>query len=233
MKWTVIALVGGMLGCSGSAKWSGFGGGGQTGTGSSEAQAPGSTTMPDLTLMTKAEAEQTLRSAGFTSSPELDEFACDSTLGDKRVVELGRVCYQMPAPGKPASTRLPVKLRVQQEDPWRGEYRAGRSWFLMPDFAGTEVEAAKGKIRALGFIAREVKVAYVVEPGCKPSTVCRTSPEAWTRADTTSDKIFFVGQPPESERPATTSAKQTTAPTSTTEKPKEPPPASTKPADIF
>lgn len=184
--------------------------------------------------MTRSEAEEALRSAGFTASPELDEFACDSTLEDKRVVELGRVCYQMPAPGKPASTRIPVKMRVQQQDPWRGEYRAGRAWFLMPDFAGTEVEAAKGKIRALGFTAKEVKIAYVVEAGCKPSTVCRTSPEAWTRADTTSDKIFFVGQPPESVRAA--GAGSATKPTSTSptdRHSKDPPPASTKPADIF
>lgn len=153
-------------------------------------------------------------------------------LEDKRVVELGRVCYQMPAPGKQASTALPVKLRVQQEDPWRGEYRAGRGWFLMPDLAGTEVEAAKSKIRALGFTAREVKIAYVVEPGCKASTVCRTSPEAWTRADTTSDKIFFVGQPPEAARSTSSASGTKAVAPATTEKPKDPPP-STKPADIF
>lgn len=184
--------------------------------------------------MTKAEAEAALRSAGFTATPELDTFACGSTLEDRRVVELGRVCYQMPAPGKPASTALPVKLRVQHEDPWRGEYRAGRSWFLMPDFTGTDVEVAKAKIRELGFTAKEVKVAYVVEANCKASKVCRTSPEAWSRADSTSDKIFFVGQPPEAERSTSGAAgtKATTAPAST-ENPKDPPPASTKPADIF
>jgi beta-lactam-binding protein with PASTA domain len=185
-------------------------------------------------LMTRAEAEETLRRAGFKAQPELDEFACGSTLEDKRVVELGRVCYQMPAPGQQASLAIPVKLRVQNENPWRGEYRAGRSWFLMPDFAGTDVEAAKAKIRELGFTAKEVKISYVVEVGCKPNKVCRTTPEAWSRADSTSDKLFVVGQPPEQAGAAGTS---TTKPATPDGKPKDPPsttaPVTTKPADIF
>ncbi len=239
MKVIAIAAVGmlGMtmtMGCAGSAKWSGFGSGGQSSSGSSAQGSPGAVAMPDLTLMTRAEAEQVLRQAGFTVPPELDSFACGSTLDDKRVVELGRVCYQMPAPGKPASTAIPVKLRVQNENPWRGEYRAGRSWFLMPDFAGSDVEVAKAKMRELGFVSKEVKISFVSEPGCKPNTVCRTSPEAWSRADSTSDKLFVVGQPPQGANPATATSGTASTTGAATARPAEPPPpVSTKPADIF
>jgi PASTA domain len=233
MTWMVVGAVVASTGCAGSASWSARGmggGGGDNGRAGGGTQAPGATAIPDLTLMTRAEAEAALRQAGFTAAPELDEFACGSTLEDKRVVELGRVCYQMPAPGRQASLAIPVRLRVQNENPWRGEYRAGRSWFLMPDFAGSDVEAAKAKLRELGFTAKEVKVSYVVEAGCKPSTVCRTTPAAWSRADSTSDKLFIVGQPPEQAGAATTK------PATPDGKPKDPPattPPTTKPVDIF
>jgi beta-lactam-binding protein with PASTA domain len=241
MRVTAWIMVLASTGCAGSASWSsrglggGGGAGGEGGRAGGGTQAPAAVAMPDLTLMTRAEAEAVLKQAGFTAAPELDAFACGSTLDDKRVIELGRVCYQTPAPGRQASTAIPVKLRVQNENPWRGEYRAGRSWFLMPDFAGTDVEVAKAKMRELGFIAKEVKISYVVEAGCKPSTVCRTTPQAWSRADSSSDKLFIVGQPP--EQVGASGATTKPQPASGEGKPKDPPattpPATTKPADIF
>lgn len=230
-------------GCKSSAQWSAFGGGNPSSSSSGGSRsspgggAPAAVTMPDLTLMTQAEAEETLRRAGFTAAISLDAFACGSTLDDKRVVELGRVCHQAPAPGRPASTGLAVSLRVQKENPWRGEHRVGRAWFLMPDLVGKDVELAQAKLRELGFTAKDVKIAYVVEPGCKARTVCRTSPEAWERADTTSDKLFFVGQPPEEAAAARPTSAPTSASSSEPAAPKpdaaKEPPATTKPADIF
>jgi beta-lactam-binding protein with PASTA domain len=231
----LLGAVAASPGCKSSAQWSSFGGSNSSSSSSGGSRsspsggAPAAVTMPDLTLMTQAEAEETLRRAGFTAAVSLDAFACGSTLDDKRVVELGRVCHQAPAPGRPASTGLAVSLRVQKENPWRGQYRAGRAWFLMPDLIGKDVELAQAKLRELGFTAKDVKIAYVVEPGCPASTVCRTSPEAWERADTTSDKIFFVGQPPESA----TSARPSSAPAAPKPDAAKEPPASTKPADIF
>lgn len=220
-------------GCKGSAQWSGFGSHSSDGQGSS----PSAVNMPDLTLMTQAEAEETLRRAGFTGGISLDAFACGSTLDDKRVVELGRVCHQAPAPGRPASTAIAVSLRVQQENPWRGEYRPGRGWFLMPDLTGIQIEQAKSKLRELGFTKKEALISYVIEPECRPSAVCRTSPAAWERADTTSDKILFVGQPPEKVTDEASSSPAATAvradPSATKPLPPKEPPASTKPADIF
>lgn len=107
----------------------------------------------------------------------------------------------------------------------------------MPDLAGTDVELAKSKLRELGFISKEALISYVTEPGCRASAICRTSPEAWERADTTSDKILFVGQPneratsdAESSSPGTTVRSE---PGGTKATPPKEPPASTKPADIF
>ncbi|MEZ4361308.1 MAG: PASTA domain-containing protein [Kofleriaceae bacterium] len=232
MVWRVVAVLA-VSGCAGSAKWSAFAGSGTSSGGhSGQAQGPSQTvTMPNLVLLTRAEAEAKLRELGFTQPASLDTSACGSTLDDhKTVVELGRVCYQMPAAGRPASTGVPVSLRVQDENPWRGEYRAGRGWFLMPDFVGVHVDVARAKVRELGF-TKEVKIGFVTEPGCQPNLVCRTSPEAWSRADTTSDKIFFVGQPPEPPR-ATADAAHSSEPAA---QPRdgEAPPSSTKPADIF
>lgn len=232
--WVLFIAVAG-TGCKGSAQWSAFSSGS---SGGSSGGSVGAVTMPDLTLMTQAEAEDTLRRAGFTAGVSLDAFACGSTLDDKRVVELGRVCHQAPAPGRPASTAIAVSLRVQTENPWRGQYRAGRAWFLMPDFAGQDVELAKTKMRELGFISKEVQVSYVIEAGCKPNVVCRTSPEAWQRADTTSDKLFIVGQPPTEAPPPTggalgSSSRAVPAPAPAKPEAAKEQPASTKPADIF
>ncbi|MCW5808166.1 MAG: PASTA domain-containing protein [Deltaproteobacteria bacterium] len=174
--------------------------------------------MPDLTLMTRADAEEALRRAGFTYPPEIDRSSiCGSTLDDRdrTIVELGRVCYQHPVPGAETRTSLPVRIRVQTEDPRRGELGGGRSWFLMPDLSGLDVASARAQIRALGFTGKEVEVSYVDD--CAPDVVCRTYPEPKTRTDNTSDKVFYVGRPPKPPEPP----------------PSAPPPPPARPDDIF
>lgn len=188
--------------------------------------AAGTAIVPNVVLLPRAQAEAVLRNAGFTAPVELDTSACGSTVDNKHVVELGHVCYQMPAAGRQGSTRIPVTLRVQHEDPWRGAYSSGRTWFLMPDLAGVPVETARARLRAAGF-AKEPLISYVVEAGCRPNVVCRTTPEPLSRADSSSDKVLVVGQPPErvSNQPAPTPA-PTPAP------PPVPEPAKS-PTDIF
>jgi len=73
-------------------------------------------------------------------------------------------------------------------------------------------------------------VAYVDERSCASNTVCRTYPEGLTRTDNTSDKLFYVGRPPELARPAdpkpptlAADPKQpATKPATTTTDPKQP-----------
>jgi beta-lactam-binding protein with PASTA domain len=192
--------------------------------------------MPNVVMMTREEALSALRQAGFSREVNFDTSACGSTIDNTTVVELGRVCYQAPAAGHETSTGSPVSLRVQNENPWRGELSSGRFWFLMPDFSGASLDVARAKLRALGFTAKEPLISYVEEAGCRPNVVCRTSPERFSRADNTSDKVLYVGQPPGGAAPPSSPkpTAATAAPASTAkavEPQPAPPPA--KPADIF
>jgi beta-lactam-binding protein with PASTA domain len=190
--------------------------------------------MPDVVMMTRDDAVAALRQAGFSREIAFDTSSCGSTIDNTKVVELGRVCYQAPAAGHQTSTGSPVSLRVQRENPWRGALGNGRSWFLMPDFAGMSLDAARAKLRELGLTSKEPIIGYVEEAGCRPNTVCRTSPDRLVRTDDTSDKILYVGQPPGGLRRGDQSAVGAEA-SQQPGKPKEPtpPPPATKPADIF
>lgn len=208
-------------GCAGTASFSSFSSSSTSQAGSSESRPA---TVPNVVLMSRAQAEATLRAAGFFRPLELDSAACGSTIDDKIIVELGQVCYQHPAAGRQSSTGIPVTVRVQHEDPRRGQYSGSRFWFLMPDLRGLPVEVAKAKLRELGFTAKEPKIHYVQEPGCKPGLVCATTPPPLHRADNTSDKLLDVGLDPAAAPPRS--------------KPAEPakPPEPTKPTtpdDIF
>jgi beta-lactam-binding protein with PASTA domain len=180
--------------------------------------------MPDLTLMSRAEAEAALRRAGFTHPPDLDRTSiCGSTLDDRKtIIELDRVCYQHPVPGAQTRTSLPVTIRVQTEDPRRGELGGGRAWFLMPDVIGLDVAAASARIRALGYTGKDVEIEY--RDDCKPDIVCRTHHEAWTRTPTTAVQVFYVGRdpakqppPPPATPPPTPTPTPTPSPTTSTD----------------
>lgn len=195
--WLVVLLAGCKLSATGSLL-------GPTPATTSGTPAPGRpassgselVTMPDLFLMTRAEAEAAVARAGFERGVGLDTSSICGSAVDGKVIELGRVCSQSPAAGQKNSPRVPIRIRVQHESPWRGQLGGGRSWFLMPDLVGVPVEQAKQKLRSLGFVSKEVKIAYVDDRGCAPNTVCKTVPEGLSRADNTSDKLFYVGRPP-------------------------------------
>lgn len=184
--------------CAGTASFSTFPSSSTT-QGSTNESRPA--TVPDVVLMTRAQAEAALRAAGFFRPLELDSSACGSTLDDKIIIELGQICYQHPAAGRTSSTGIPLTVRVQHEDPRRGQYSSSRAWFLMPDLRGLPVEVAKAKLRELGFTAKQPKIYYVQAPGCKPGHVCATRPEPLHRADTTSDKLLDVGLDPAAQPP--------------------------------
>lgn len=145
--------------------------------------------------MTQAEAEAAFRSAGFDRPPTIDNNAlCGSTV-DGQVVELGRVCAQAPAAGQDNARGVPITLRLQTENPYRGELRDGSFWFLMPNLVGAPVAQARAKLRELGF-AKEPRVIYVDRAGCAPDVVCETNPDGLTRTGSTSDKLLYLGRPP-------------------------------------
>lgn len=176
-------------------------------------------TVPDVTFMTRAQAEAAIARAGFASPPSIDDGSlCGSTV-DKKIVELGHVCYQHPPAGRQQGARIPIRIRVQTENPYGGDLGGGRRWFLLPDFVGVHIDQAKARIKELGFTAKEVKITYSDDPSCKPNIVCKTIPEGLSRTDTTSDKLFYVGRPPEPPKPAPPSTTPTTttpaAPTTT------------------
>ncbi len=122
-------------------------------------------------------------------------------------------------------------IRVQTENPYRGDLGGGRFWFLMPDFVGTSVDSARAKLKELGFTGREVGISYVDRPDCAPSTVCETIPEGLTRTDNTSDKLFYVGRPAADAQPADPRPRANPTPAKPTD-PKQPKPTN-KPDDIF
>lgn len=188
-------------------------------------------TVPNVVLMSRADAEATLRRAGFAHPPSVDTSLCGSTLEHTTIVELGQVCSQAPAAGQQTSTTISVSIRVQTEDPRRGDLGNGRFWFLMPNLVGTDLDAARAKLRALGFISKDVQISYVEDGSCKANIVCRTYPEQMTRTDNTSDKVFYVARP---LAPATIPGQPPTNPGQPAAKPGQPPPppSPAKP-DIF
>jgi hypothetical protein len=224
--WLLVALASG--GCSAAANFRM--GSTSPSTGGGGPSASGAAVVPNVVLLPRGQAEAVLRSAGFTEPVNFDTSACGSTVDNKTVVELGQVCYQMPAAGREASPRLPVTLRVQHEDPWRGRSASGRAWFLMPDLAGMPLATARARLRALGF-AKEPLISFVQEPGCRPNVVCRSSPDPLSRADTSSDKVLVVGQTPAPAQSPTPITAPTRAPTDSP--PSSPPPPAKGPADIF
>jgi len=208
---------------------SSLGGGGSSSSGPSKPMV-----MPNLFNLTRPAAEAALRRAGYERDVSLDTSMCGSVV-DGTIIERGRVCYQHPAPGASTGSKLPITLRVQDEDPWGGELSGGRRWLLMPDLAGTQVDKAREALRERG-VTVEVQLAFVEEAGCAPNIVCRTYPEKLTRTDTTSDKVFYVGRPPDAPEPKPDAAKLD-APKPDTAKPdgtsKPAQPKQPNPGDLF
>jgi beta-lactam-binding protein with PASTA domain len=120
----------------------------------------------------------------------LKDSSCGSVVKGK-VIEKGHVCHQSPAAGQKSSTKLSVGIRVQHENPWRGDLANGRFWFLMPDMTGWQVDKARAKLKELGY---QGELSVFTDPKCKAGVVCKQSPRALERADNTSGKSITVGQ---------------------------------------
>jgi beta-lactam-binding protein with PASTA domain len=179
-------------------------------------------TIPNVFGMTRTQAEAALTHAGVTGSIDYNDSLCGSIV-DGKIIELGQVCYQRPAPG-PHNPRLSVTLRVQTEDPRHGNIGKNNEWHLMPSLVGFSLERAREAMRSAGFSTKDhVEVMRVQEAGCMPYIVCRTRPEANDRAGQSSSKTIFVGALPEAPLPPATDRNASSEPTKTqSPEPKKP-----------
>jgi len=176
-------------------------GGGSGGQGTNGSN--GMITVPNVFGMSKERAVAELRRAGVQGNIAEDSNACGSIVGG-RVIEVGHVCHQQPAPGRLQGARLPISLRVQNENPWHGNLGKPTEWRLMPNLIGLGVEQARAKMKRVGFHRdKRIYIEWVDKAGCKPLTVCETYPSAMTRIGLESDKIISVGRDPNAPPPPT------------------------------
>jgi beta-lactam-binding protein with PASTA domain len=161
---------------------------------SSSSSQPRSThyTTPDVRGMSEEAATAALRRAGHTGRIERDRNSNCSSVHERKIIELGHVCEQIPMAGVPMNTRLTVHLRVQHQDPRHGG--SGRQeWRLMPDVVGMPVARARQLIAEAGFDDALTDVAPRFTPGCTTGTVCRQYPSALQRSIEHSQRVLIVG----------------------------------------
>ncbi len=163
---------------------------------SSPASGDGNITVPDVFDLPKDQAIAALRGAGSQGEVTEASGRCGSVV-EHRVIELGHVCAQQPAAGNIQGARLPIALRVQDEDPWHGNVGRITEWYLMPRLVGMPVDAARAELLRVGFRDKDrLQVQWVDRPGCKPLTVCETYPEAMDRAGVHSSLVLSVARDP-------------------------------------
>lgn len=172
---------------------------------SSPTSGDGRITVPDVFDLPRDQAIAALRGAGYEGEVGDAGGRCGSVVNG-RVIEIGRVCAQQPSPGSVQAPRLPIALRVQDEDPRHGDVGRITEWYLMPPLVGMAVDAARVELLRIGFRDNDrVQVQWIDRPGCKPLTVCETYPAAMQRAGVNSDMVLSVARDP-SAPPATGSA---------------------------
>lgn len=172
---------------------------------SSPASGDGKITVPDVFDLSKDQAIAALRAAGYQSEVGEAPGGCGSIV-EHRVIEIGHVCAQQPSPGSVQGPRLPIALRVQDEDPWHGDVGRVTEWYLMPRIVGMPVDAARAELLRIGFRDHDrVQIQWVDRPGCKPLTVCETYPEGMERAGVHGGMVLSVARDP-SAAPATGAA---------------------------
>jgi beta-lactam-binding protein with PASTA domain len=156
----------------------------------------GDITIPSIFGMSKDVAIATLRRAGYQGTVTLGDHLCGSVV-DGRVIEIGQVCEQHPGAGQVQGARLPIRITVQTESPWAGNFGRENEWRLMPKLVGKSLDQARTEMQRVGFVRNgRVHVAFVDEPGCAPMMVCRTNPDALVRAGVNSVMTFYVGRDP-------------------------------------
>jgi beta-lactam-binding protein with PASTA domain len=157
----------------------------------------GMITIPDLFGMTREQAESALRRAGF-AGPLSDSGSCHSVVKG-RVIEIGQICQQRPAPGQVQGARNPVEITTQKENPWAGNIGKPTEWRLMPNVVGMTLDQARAELRRVGFTHdAAIMINWVDRADCPPLTVCSTTPDALSRSGITTEKFLYVGRDPSS-----------------------------------
>lgn len=227
--WCGIAALVGLAGCP--VATSPMGGSTMGGPArASGANTSGMITVPALFGLTREQALAALQEAGFQGSLSDDTSLCGS-LVEGRVIELGVVCQQHPPAGRAQGARLPISIRIQTENPWAGNLGKPTEWRLMPNLVGMSVEQARVRMLQVGFTRGDrISIVRIDEPGCKPSVVCRTYPEALQRSGVADGKAVFVGRDPDARPPVVPAP--TPVPTTTTPTP-DPAPGEPDPEPFF
>ena len=180
---------------------------GMLSTSTSGASSDGNVTIPDVFKLKKADAIAALRKAGVEGSIDEDSNLCGSTVNGK-IIELGEVCYQHPAPGQRQGARLVVSITVQTEDPRHGDIGRNTEWRLMPNLIGMTYDQAIAEMKRSGFTRTDlIQRTDSEDAACKPDVVCQENPDVLTRAGLDDGKLLYVGpRAAEPKRVATTDA---------------------------
>lgn len=156
--------------------------------------ANASVTIPNVFKLTKEQAIAALRQAGVQGNIVEDSSLCGS-LVEGAIIERGEVCHQHPPAGRTQGARLVVSLRVQTEDPRRGNVGRVNEWRLMPKLVGLTYEQAVAEMRRVGFTRDDrLRHVWADETSCKANIVCKQYPEPLERAGLNDGKVVYVGQ---------------------------------------
>lgn len=212
-RLSVLCLIP-LTACAGSAKFASF----STSSSSSGASSNGTVTIPNVFKLPKDQAIAALKRAGIQGSISEDSGGCGSIV-EGQIIELNEICYQHPPAGRSQGSRLPVSIRVQTQDPRRGNIGTHNEWRLMPKLVGLTYEQALDEMKSAGFTETDkVQHVWADETSCKPLVVCRQYPEHRERAGLHDGKVVYVGQDRSAKPAAVTTepARPTVTPTTTT-----------------
>lgn len=166
------------------------------GSSGSSSGGDGQVTIPNVFKLKRDAAIAALRRAGVQGDISEDSSLCGSVVEGK-LIEVGEVCYQHPPAGRVQGGRLAVTIRIQTEDPRRGNVGTHNEWRLMPNLIGKTYEQAVAELHRAGFTQDDrLQHVWADETSCKPLVVCRQYPDAMERSGINSDRIVYVGQDP-------------------------------------
>jgi beta-lactam-binding protein with PASTA domain len=138
--------------------------------------AQGPIEVPDLSGLTVEEAKAKLSKLGFKLDKfkVLDDHAC-SYAQEKDMRPKGHICGQDPPAGSHSAATRKIEVTIEVDSYEAGGAGTPGEWKRMPELVGMSLDAAKSKLRGLGFGEEEFQVDK--EQGCGPvGLICETEP---------------------------------------------------------